>query len=74
MLGFEVTGPYAGAMMMSLAALFLFIWGVLSGALSETDKAAKGFFEREMENERSAEHRSGEPDAAVTGSASKLAP
>ena len=50
MLGFEVTGPYAGAMMMSLAALFLFIWGVLSGALSGTDKAANGFFEREMES------------------------
>ncbi|TIR02948.1 MAG: hypothetical protein E5X37_33230 [Mesorhizobium sp.] len=74
MLGFEVTGPYAGAMMMSLAALFLFIWGVLSGALSGTEKAANGFFEREMENERSAEQRSGEPDAPGTGSASKLAP
>jgi len=71
MLGFEVTGPYAGAMMMSLAALFLFIWGVLSGALSGTDKAANGFFEREMEkeNERSAEQRSGEPDASGTGGA-----
>ena len=32
MLGFEVTGPYAGAMLMSLGALCVFIWGVLSGA------------------------------------------
>ena len=74
MLGFEVTGPYAGAMLMSLAALFLFIWGVLSGAMNGTDKAAKRFFEREMEHERSAEQRSGEPEASGTGSASKLAP
>ncbi|RVN55115.1 hypothetical protein CN108_15630 [Sinorhizobium meliloti] len=74
MLGFEVTGPYVGAMLMSLAALFLFIWGVLSGALSGTDKAANGFFEREIENERSAEQRSGEPEASGTGGASKLAP
>ncbi|THK34219.1 hypothetical protein EHS39_31705 [Ensifer sp. MPMI2T] len=74
MLGFEVTGPYAGAMLMSLAALFLFIWGVLSGAMSGTDQAAKRFFEREMEHERSAEQRSGEPAASGTRSASKLAP
>jgi hypothetical protein len=60
MFGFEVTGPYAGAMLMSLAALCLFVWGVFSGALSDTDKASKEFFEREMENERSAAQQSGE--------------
>jgi hypothetical protein len=67
MLGFEITGPYAGAMMMSLAALCLFIWGVASGALSGTDWAARGYFEREMENERSAKQRSREPDTSSVG-------
>jgi hypothetical protein len=62
MLGFEVTGPYAGAILMSLAALFLFVWGVFSGALSDTDRAAKEFFEREMQNDRSAAQRPGESD------------
>ena len=67
MFGFEITGPYAGAMLMSLAALFLFIWGVFSGALSDTDKAAKDFFEREMQNERSAAQRSGESGPSGAG-------
>ena len=42
--GFEVTGPYASAMLMSLGALCIFIWGVLSGALHNSDDAAKRFF------------------------------
>jgi hypothetical protein len=67
MLGFEVTGPYAGAMLMSLAALFLFVWGVFSGALSDTDRAAKEFFEREMQNDRSATQRPGESDPSGAG-------
>lgn len=49
---FEITGPYVGALMMSLGAVCLFIWAVLSGALSDTDRAATGFYEREMENDR----------------------
>ena len=52
MLGFEVTGPYAGAMLMSLGALCLFIWGVYAGAFHNSDDAATGFYEREMENDR----------------------
>jgi hypothetical protein len=67
MLGFEVTGPYAGAMLMSLAALFLFVWGVFSGALSDTDRVAKEFFEREMQNDRSATQRPGESDPSGAG-------
>jgi hypothetical protein len=51
MLGFEVTGPYAGAMLMSLGALCLFIWGVFAGAFSGTDDVAKRFYEREVEND-----------------------
>jgi hypothetical protein len=49
--GFEVTGPYASAMLMSLGALCLFIWGVLSGALLNSDEAAKRFYETEMESD-----------------------
>ncbi|MGF6175130.1 hypothetical protein [Ensifer sp. 4252] len=55
---FGITGPYLGALLMSLGALCLFIWGVLSGALFNTDEASRKFFEREMENdERAHEQR-----------------
>jgi hypothetical protein len=57
---FEITGPYVGALMMSLGALCLFIWGVFSGALSNTDEASKQFYEREMENEGRPQKQSGE--------------
>jgi hypothetical protein len=49
--GFEITGPYASALFMSLGALCLFIWGVLSGASSRTDDASLRFFETEMDSE-----------------------
>lgn len=49
---FEMTGPYVGALMMSLGAVCLFVWGVLSGALSKADAVSTEFFEREMEHER----------------------
>jgi hypothetical protein len=52
MLGFEITGPYAGAMLMSLGALCLFIWGVLAGAFSNADDAAKNYYQREVDNDR----------------------
>lgn len=55
----EITGPYAGALMMSLAAVCLFIWAVLSGALTDTDRASREFYEREMENDRQAARRPG---------------
>ncbi|MEK1852802.1 MAG: hypothetical protein AAAC48_13275 [Phyllobacterium sp.] len=51
MLGFEITGPYAGAMLMSLGALCVFVWGVLSGAFGGADDAATRFYEREVEND-----------------------
>ncbi|CAN7668686.1 hypothetical protein LJR231_005306 [Phyllobacterium sp. LjRoot231] len=51
MLGFEITGPYAGAMLMSLGALCVFVWGVLSGAFRGADDAATRFYEREVEND-----------------------
>jgi hypothetical protein len=51
MLGFEVTGPYLSALLMSLGALCAFIWGVLSGAFHGADDAAIRFCEREVEND-----------------------
>ncbi|AWI60218.1 hypothetical protein [Sinorhizobium fredii] len=60
---FEITGPYIGALLMSLGALCLFIWGVLSGALYNTDEASSKFFEREMENEGRAREQPRERDA-----------
>ena len=38
--GFEITGPYASALLMSLGALCLFVWGVLSGAFHNADDAS----------------------------------
>ena len=35
--GFEITGPYASALLMSLGAVCVFIWGVLSGAFHRAD-------------------------------------
>ena len=49
--GFEITGPYASALLMSLGALCLFIWGVLSGALHNADEASVRFYEMEMESD-----------------------
>jgi hypothetical protein len=49
--GFEITGPYASAMLMSLGALFVFVWAVLSGAFHGTDEASRKFCEREIESD-----------------------
>lgn len=50
--GFEITGPYASAMLMSVGALCVFIWGVLSGALQDTDQASLRFYETEVDSDR----------------------
>jgi len=49
---FEVVGPYAIALLMSIGALCVFVWGVLSGAFSNVDEAAITFYRAEMENDR----------------------
>jgi hypothetical protein len=54
--GFEVTGPYASAMLMSLGALCVFVWSVLSGASSGVDDAALRFYDTEMESEENSDH------------------
>jgi nitrogen fixation-related uncharacterized protein len=55
MTDFEILGPYAVALLMSMGALCVFIWGVLSGAFSGADDAALRFYRMEMENERTDE-------------------
>jgi len=49
---FEVVGPYAIALLMSIGAVCIFVWGVLSGAFSGTDEAAITFYRAELENDR----------------------
>jgi hypothetical protein len=49
--GFEITGPYASALLMSLGAVCVFIWGVLSGAFHRADEASVRMCEMEMESD-----------------------
>jgi hypothetical protein len=49
---YEVLGPYALAILMGLGSTCIFIWGVMAGALSETDQAALNFYHAEMANDR----------------------
>jgi hypothetical protein len=52
MADYEILGPYALAILMGLGSTCIFIWGVLGGALSETDRAALNFYRAEMANDR----------------------
>lgn len=45
---FEVMGPYVIAFMMSMGALCVFIWGVLSGAFTNVNDAAINFYRAEV--------------------------
>ena len=51
---FEVLGPYVVALIMSIGAVCIFIWAVLSGAFNGADEAALRFYHREADNERTA--------------------
>jgi hypothetical protein len=53
MADYEILGPYAVAILMGLGSICLFIWGVMGGALSETDRASLNFYDAEMANDRS---------------------
>jgi hypothetical protein len=55
---FEIVGPYVAALMMSLGALCIFIWAVLSGALIGGDDAAMRFYQREVGDDGNSEERS----------------
>ena len=50
---FEIVGPYVAALMMSLGALSIFVWGVFSGAFRGSDEAALGFYHREVDHDGS---------------------
>ena len=56
---YEVLGPYALAIFMGLGSTCLFIWGVMSGALSQSDQAALDFYHAEIANDRIKIHRDG---------------
>ena len=52
MANYEILGPYALAIFMGLGSTCIFIWGVMAGALSETDQAALNFYHAEMAYDR----------------------
>lgn len=52
---FDLLGPYIVASTMSIGAVCIFVWAVLSGALSNTDDAAQRFYRMEVGDDRDAE-------------------
>jgi hypothetical protein len=56
MANYEILGPYALAILMGLGSTCIFIWGVMGGALSETDRAALNFYNAEMAHDRYTDH------------------
>ena len=48
---FEVIGPYAVALLMSIGAVCIFIWAVLSGAFKGADEEARRFYHREVDDD-----------------------
>jgi hypothetical protein len=55
MIDFEIVGPYIVALLMSLGALSIFVWGVLAGAFNGADEAAMKFYRMEVENDGAGE-------------------
>jgi hypothetical protein len=66
---FEIVGPYLAALMMSLGALCIFVWGIFSGAFHGADDAALRFFHREVGDDGPTEERPGKSDAPQAGGA-----
>jgi hypothetical protein len=58
---FEIVGPYVAALMMSLGALCIFIWGVFAGAFRGADDAAMRFFHREVGDDGTEEQQLKDP-------------
>ena len=56
MADYEILGPYAVAILMGRGSTCIFIWGVMGGALSETDQAALKFYHAEMAHDRHTDH------------------
>ena len=53
---YEILGPYALAILRGLGSTCVFIWGVMGGALNETDQAALNFYHAEMAHDRYTDH------------------
>ncbi len=53
---FEVIGPYVVALIMSIGAVCIFIWAVLSGAFHGADEEALRFYHREVDDDGHATH------------------
>jgi hypothetical protein len=51
MLDFEIIGPYAVALLMSIGAVCIFVWAVLAGAFNGADEAALRFYHAEVDND-----------------------
>jgi hypothetical protein len=49
---YDVLGPFMVATMVSLGAVCIFVWAVLSGAFYGADDASINFFRTEQENDR----------------------
>jgi hypothetical protein len=49
---FSVLGSYLVGLMMSIGAVCVFVWAVLSGALHNADEASLNHYKAEIENER----------------------
>jgi hypothetical protein len=56
MADYEILGPYALAIFMGLGSTCIFIWGVMGGALTETDQAALNFYHAERAHDRYTDH------------------
>jgi hypothetical protein len=62
MADFEVLGPYALALLMGMGSVCIFIWGVLAGAMGDSDQASLNFYNAEMANDRFSNHQDNFPD------------
>ena len=52
---FEILGPYIIALLMSIGAVCVFVWAVLSGAFNGADEAALRFYRAEVADDRDAD-------------------
>jgi hypothetical protein len=52
MIDYDVLGPFLVATLVSVGAVCIFVWAVLSGAFHGVDDASINFFRTELENDR----------------------
>ena len=52
---FEILGPYIIALLLSIGAVCVFVWAVLSGAFNGADEAALRFYRAEVADDRDAD-------------------